>query len=104
MYDYSFQGILDQIASFNTFGLIYIIGGGLLFGGISTYYWGIKKAIVVGGIIVLALFLLLSFQEVGFSPDLIPNFLTFFKGILYTFIGLIGGAVMIHLLFKVNNR
>lgn len=102
MFDYSYQGILDQIASFNTFGLIYIIGGGLLFGAISAYYWGVQRAIVIGGIIVLALFLFLSFQEVGLTSQLIPNFLTFFRGILYTIVGLIAGALITHLMFNVN--
>jgi hypothetical protein len=102
MYDYSFQGILNQIGSYTTFGLVYLIGAGLLFGAISGFYWGVRKAIIVGVIVVLALFLFLTFQETGLTPTFIPTFLTFFKGILYTAIGLIVGAVLAHLLFNVN--
>jgi hypothetical protein len=102
MFDYSLQGILDQIASFNTFGLVYIIAGGLLFGAISAYYWGMRKAIVVGSIVVLLLFLFLSFQEVGLTSQLIPNFISFFRGIFYTLLGLTVGAVLTHLLFNIN--
>jgi len=102
MYDYSFQGILNQIGSFTTFGLVYLIGAGFLFGGIAGYYWGVQKAIVVGAIVIAFLFLFFSFQETGLTASLIPNFLTFFTGILYTIVGLVVGAVLAHLLFNVN--
>ena len=102
MYDYSFQGILNQIGSFTTFGLIYLVGGGFLVGGVGAFYWGVRKAIVIGAIAVIALFFYLSFQETSLTLATITNLSSYFQGILYTMVGLIFGAVLSHLLFNVN--
>ena len=102
MYDYSFSGILNQIGSFTTFGLIYLVGGGFLVGGVGAFYWGVRRAIVIGGLIVLGFFLYLSYQETGLTFSMFTNLATYFQGILYTMVGLVLGAVLSHLLFNIN--
>lgn len=102
MYDYSLDGILREIEGLTSFSLIYIIGIGFLFGAVAAFYWGIKKAVIVGGIATLGFFLFMSYREVGISPDLLDTFFSYFQGILYMFMGVVVGAVISHLLFNVN--
>lgn len=100
MYDYSLDGILNEIAGLTTFSLIYIIGGGFLFGAIAGFYWGIRKAIMVGAIATVVFFLFMSFREVGLSVDLLDTLFSYFQGILYMFVGVVFGAILSQMVFN----
>lgn len=101
MFDYSFTGILSQITSLSTFGIIYLCGAGFLFGAVAGFYWGMRQAIVIGAIIIALFFLYLSYQDAGVA-QIIPTFVSLFKGILYTLVGLVIGALLAQLLFRSN--
>lgn len=102
MFDYSFTGIISQISGLSTFGILYLFGAGFLFGAVAGFYWRMRQAIVIGAIVTALFFLYLSYQSTGVITDVIPTFLSLFKGILYTLVGIVFGALLSFLVFNSN--